>query len=345
MNRRLVIVLLSLCFTLSGVRVILAQYGQNTQFGQDENQPLRSKFSDQETKSEKKTPGWLFHTPARDSAKSQLEYANSLLRKGKTKSAMKAYGALVYEWGSAPEAAKAQLEYAKLLEETGHYRDAFDEFQYLINFYAGQFPYNEALEHQFKIANYTMTTPQARWFFGGVMAPERALSMFEKIVENGPNWKRAAEAEFYVGVINEDMKEYESASLAYETLERRYRGSDLAKEAAFRHACCQYFVAKRSPRDEKGYRDALSALSMFVRDYPGNKNMETARNYLDELKEQLAAMYYDRANFYDRIARRPEAAIISYNDLIKNFPSSEKAQRANERIEQLKAQLEKKNEI
>ena len=240
---------------------------------------------------------------------------------------------------------RRSTEYARLLEETEHYKDAFDEFQYLIDFYGGQFPYDEALDHQFKIANYIMTTPEARWFFGGVMAPERALSMFEKIVENAPTWKRSAEAEFNVGMINEEIKEYEAASIAYENVERRYRGGDLARDAAFRHACCLYLAAKQTPRDEKGYRNALSALAVFVRSYPGNKDVETARNYLDEMKERLAGMYYERADFYDRIAKKPESAIIAYNDLIKNFPSSEKAQRANERIEQLKAQLEKKNEM
>jgi outer membrane protein assembly factor BamD (BamD/ComL family) len=177
------------------------------------------------------------------------------------------------------------------------------------------------------------------------MAPERALPMFEKIVENAPSWKRSAEAEFNVGMINEEMKEYEAASIAYETVERRYRNGDLAKDAAFRRAHCLYLAAKQTPRDEKGYRNALSALTVFVRSYPGNKDAETARNYLDEMKESLAGMYYERADFYDRIAKKPEAAIIAYNDLIRNFPSSDKAQRASERIEQLKTQLEKKNEM
>jgi len=304
-----------------------------------------SKFADQETKPDRKTPGWFFHCPAMTNATSQFEYANSLLQKGKTKAAMSEYDALVHRWGNAPEAAKAQREYARLLEESGYYKDAFDELQYLITYYGGQFPYDEALDHQFKIANYIMTTPEARWFFGGVMAPERALPLFEKIVENGPTWKRSAEAEFNMGMINEETKDYEAASLAYETVERRYRGGDLARDAAFRRGCCLYLAAKQTPRDEKGYRDALSALVIFVRSYPGDNNIETAQKYIDELKESLAAMYYERADFYDRIEKKPEAAIIAYKDLIRSFPASEKAQRANERIEQLKALLEKKNDM
>jgi TolA-binding protein len=327
-----------LCLLCAGQSNLMAQYGQ------EYTPPDMGPRGESSERPQKKTPGWVFNRPAMDSAAAQIQYARSLLDKGRTRAAMNEYVALVHEWADSPEAPVAQFEYAKLLEERGKYKRAFDEFQYLIDFYVGQFPYEEVLEHQFKIANYMMTTKQAKWFFGGIVALDRALPMFQKIVENGPNWGKAAEAEFYIGVINEDIKEYEAANLAYETVQRRYRGSDLAVDASFRRACCLYRSSKFTPRDEKGYRDAMSALSMFIRDYPSSKDMKTARLYLDELKETVASMYYERADYYDRIAKKPGAAIIAYNDLIRNFPASDKAQKATDRIEVLRAQMEKKNE-
>jgi outer membrane protein assembly factor BamD (BamD/ComL family) len=47
-------------------------------------------------------------------------------------------------------------------------------------------------------------------------------------------------------------------------------------------------------------------------------------------------MAYARAQFYDKLSRRPEAALLAYEDFVKNFPSSELAAIAQQRIDQLR---------
>jgi outer membrane assembly lipoprotein YfiO len=326
-------VLLMAGLTLFSGSTLLAQYDQ-------EYKPTTT-HADDETRPERKHTGFFRH-PAKETAATQFEYAKSLSDKGKKSAAMKQYNALVCKWGGSPEAPKAQYEYASLLEETGHQKQAFDEFQYLVDFYVGRFPYEDVLDHQFRIANYFMTTRRARWLFGGFKAPERALPMFEKVVANGPNSKRTPEAQFYIALINEEMGELETAASAYETALRRYRSSSLAPEASFRRAQCLYHMADKTPRSEEGYRDALSALAMHIRDYPNDRNRETAQKYLDELKEKLADIYYNIAVFYDKITRKPQAAVIAYNDFIRNFPTSDRTEEATKRVDQLEMEMEKK---
>ena len=57
----------------------------------------------------------------------------------------------------------------------------------------------------------------------------------------------------------------------------------------------------------------------------------------------MVDVYYQRAQFYDKRAKRPKAALIAYQDLIRNFPFSDKAAEVNKRIEELKAQLGEQN--
>ena len=84
--------------------------------------------------------------------------------------------------------------------------------QYLIEYYAGSFPYEGVLERQFRIAQRVMTGRQGKLLFlPGFPAPERAVPMFRKIVENAPNWKKAPEAQYLVGVILEGNGEYAEA--------------------------------------------------------------------------------------------------------------------------------------
>lgn len=291
------------------------------------------------TAAERKSPGW-FHRPEKATAEEQLEYADGLLASGRVKAALKAYYDVVCTWHESPQAPAAQFAYAKLVEGRGDAIEAFTEFQYLIDHFSGRFPFDEILDRQFRLANTVMTRPHGRFLFGGYTAPEQALPLFEQIVKNGPRWKRASEAQFYIGVINEDNEEYDDAIKAYEEVQVSYPDSAQADEASFRRAQCLYTLANDSPRNEPCYRDALSALAMFERDHPSSPRAETARKLLDELKERLANLYFERAVFYDRKARRPKAAIIAYADFIRNFPASDLATQASERIDALKRETE-----
>jgi len=298
---------------------------------------------DTKSRPEKKTPGW-FRKAKAQTPEEQMTLANQLLATGHKRAAARQYYALVAAWHESPQAPAAQLAYAKLVEDRGSDLDAFHEFQYLIDHFAGLFPFEEALDHQFRIANTVMTQRHGRFLFGGFTAPERALPLFEQIVKNGPQWKNTPRTQFDIGLIHEENKDYDKAIAAYEAIQVSYPDSPEAEEAGFRRAQCLYTLANATPRHEPGYRDALSALAMFLQDYPKSVHAETAGTYRDELKERLAAMYFERAVFYDKLARRPKAAVIAYADFIRNFPTSHLAAEAGDRMDTLKLEMEKRNE-
>lgn len=293
---------------------------------------------------EKKTPTW-WHKPQKETPAAQLAHAARLEIKDQKKAAAKAYLALVCSWRDAPEASTAQYKYAIMLEELGKSENAFNEYQYLIENYPGKFDYNDVLDRQFKIANHLRTTPRGKFlFFGGFHAPERALPMYRTIAANAPNWERGGEVRYYMALIEEKSGNLKAAADSYEIVRSKYPKSEVAEDAAFRQGYCLYMEAKDKPRDEQGYRLALSALSMFVADHPESVNAREATEYLAEMKNTLAEIYYQRAEYYDKMAGKPDAAIIAYNDFIKNCPfaDTELKIKVNERIKELKASLENK---
>jgi len=327
---RTVAALLVLCPATS------AQLGQSQEIdypGPEDETPRRKK------------PRW-FGGPAMTNAAEQLAYANSLLSQpGKRREAEKQYRELVHEWPQSPEAPLAQMAYAGLLEERGKHRRAFEECQYLIEFYTGSFPYQGVLERQFRIAHQVMTGRQGKLIFlRGFEAPERAIPMFRKIVENAPSWKKAAEAQYLVGVILEGDHEYAEAVVAYERAMTRYPESEFASEGEFRRAVSLYKLADKRPRDEKSCRVALTALSRFLNRYADSDNAQSADQYRQALQERLTALYYERAVFYDRAARRPRAALIAYRDFVQQCPSAEQIPAVKARIEQLLEQLENEHD-
>jgi outer membrane protein assembly factor BamD (BamD/ComL family) len=296
-----------------------------------------------ETKDEpkKKEPGLLFHRPAKSSPATQLEFANRLFERGRLKAAVNEYNALVHKWHTSPEAPLAQLACARILYDMGKYRNAFDEYQYLIDNFAGQFSYDDALDKQFRIANYLMTAKRLKFlFFPGFKIEEQALPLFEKIVKNAPNWKNSAEAQYNIGLINEKMADYPSAISAYDTVRYRYPDSEKASDASFRRAYCLYLSANQNIRNETQCRQALSALAGYIADYPKHGSVELAREYRDKLDDRLAKMYYELAVFYDKTPGKGKAALIAYEDFMRKFPSSGLVGKAGERIETLKKEFD-----
>lgn len=297
-----------------------------------------SKFSSDDTV-KRKTPS-IFHRPAKKSPEAQWEYANSLLARGKQKAAMKEYRDLVYQWHTSSNAPAAQLAYARILYDRNDYRTAFDEYQYLIENFAGQFPYDEALDKQFRIANYLMEAKRMKFlFFPGFSIQEQAMPLFEKIVKNAPGWKNSAEAQYNIGLINENKSEYAAAIQAYNNVFYKFPASDKVADASFRKAYCLYLMANKAPCDENLCRQALSALAGFIGDYPRHGSARKAKEYRDILDDRLLKMYYDRAVFYDKTPGKAKSAQMAYEDFLNKFPLSEPAGKARERVDVLKKQI------
>lgn len=279
----------------------------------------------------------FFRRAATGTPAAQLDHARTLAADGRTRKAGKAYDALVRTWHDTPEAVTAQRALAGLLEEDGCHERAFKEFQYLVDFYAGRFNYRDVLDHQFRLAQAVMTRRRSRWLFGGFTAPERALPLLKQLALNAPSWERAAEVQMTIGLIHEEEGDLDDAVSALETVQQRWPASPGASTASFARSRALARVARRNPRDEPGVRRALSALAGFIRDYPDDPNVPEAAAARDDLNRHLTGMYYERAAYYDRIARRPQAALIAYADFLRRFPLSEQAVQVNRRMEELKA--------
>lgn len=301
------------------------------------------KVQDEEAKTpQRKSPG-IFHRPGKASPAEQLTYADALRRDGKLSRAIKEYDNLVHAWHDTPEAVLAQRAQSDLLFERGKFKPAFEAYQYLVDFYAGQFPFEPVIQRQFEIANVVKNQRYARlWILPGVLDPQQALPLFEAIVRNAPNGDLAQESLFNMALIQEDDKEFDKAVELYERIQLRYPDGRYTASATFARARCLYQAARSRGRDEGQIRNAVSAFSTYLRDYPSDPNAASARKYLDELRSILSDMYFSRATYYDNVEKNAKAAVVAYRDFVRTFPMSNLRERAEARIAQLSATTEEK---
>ncbi|MCX7009890.1 MAG: hypothetical protein NTY53_22055 [Kiritimatiellaeota bacterium] len=290
-----------------------------------------------------------FIRPAKDNPRDQLAYAEQLQKDGWLRSASKQFRLLTVFWPQAPEAPKAQLAYARLLDLRKQknawgvsWEDAFDEYTYLIEHYPGTFPYNEILQRQFEIAETVMVTRKGKFLFlPGFKSPDRAIPLFEKILEHGPEWEKAPECQFLIGRAQEFGYEYELAVAAYLSTIVRYSDSPFAEQAAYRRALCLEILATSEPNNEAALDEAWTALHQFVTRYPKSEYAAETIKLRDSLLRRRAQLAFNRARYYDTIAKQPKAALMEYQEFLLSFPHSDWTPQAQTRIERLAPLVEK----
>lgn len=280
-------------------------------------------------------PSW-WGRPARRTPSEQMAYAMELEQKGRVRAAMKQYYRLVSHWPQSPEAVQAQYRYARWMDERGALGKAFDEYQRLFDRFSGGFPAAEVLERQFEIAHELMHRKKGRFLFlPGFAAPERAIPYFQKILTNAPGWERAAEVQFLIGRAHELGQNWEEAIAAYLATHNRYPNLPVARQAGFNAARCYFRLAKEHPNDLRTLENAWAALAVFVSRYSQGEDVEEVRRMRDELYERRAALAFAQAEYYDRITKKPEAARLTYENFLRQFPSSRLVPKAQERIREL----------
>lgn len=291
---------------------------------------------------EEQTPRrWRLLRPAKDEPDTQLEYARSLREQGRLRRAQRQYRALTRYWPNSAEAPLAQLGYARTLTERSRPTRAFEAYEKLLEDYAGLFPHDQVLTRMYDLAETVMERRRGRFlFFPGFHAPERALPLFERIAEFGPRWERTPEAKLHIAQIQEQNNRLDEAVFAYDRVQARYPGTPFAEEAAFGKGRALFELAQRYPRDIDGIETAAYTLAFFVQSFPDSAQADTAVEYVRTLQGQLAEIAYEKARYYDRTARQPEAAIITYERFLERFPESPQSDRARRRLEKLQKKVE-----
>ncbi len=289
--------------------------------------------------------GTFFRRTREDDPAAQLEYAVRVKESGRLRSAARQLNALVHQWPDTDEAAEAQLALARVFRMRGRYERAFREYQYLIEHYAGQFPYKTILSEQLDTARSVMEQRRGSFLFlPGFESPERAIPLFNIVLANGPNWSEVPEIRLLIGQIYEEARDYADAVTAYENVIIYHGQHDVAREAIFRKGLVLERIAKRNPRDARRTHAALQALFAALREDLAPEQAEEARERIRVLRRRLEELHLEKAEFYERRGRNVRAALMHYEDFLRRFPNSDRESFVQDRIASLQALLAEKEE-
>lgn len=278
----------------------------------------------------------------KESSATQWEYARKTQDKGFLRQAEARMQYLYRRWPNSPEAPWAARARADMLFERSEWKNAFKAYQFLVDNYPSRMEaYDAVLERQFEIAVKIMEHRRMRWMFGGYRAPEYAVDYFESIIRNGPQWSRAPEAQLMIGRCNQGADEYELAITAYGVLGYRYPDSRYAEEAAWQQILCLAKLREEFASSPEILDRILTSTTVFLSTYTQSKHKSEIVEMRNALYEVKAGRVFDEASFYEKIPKKPKAALIYFEKMIEEYPKSALVPYAKKRIEELNILLAK----
>ncbi len=272
---------------------------------------------------------------AKDTPEEQLEYAEIFYKEVNYKLALREFKKLIKYYPLSKEAPTAQYYIGRIMEDLDKPYDAFKAYQKVIDLYPYTEFVDEVIEREFKIGDLFFQGKKLK-ILGPLAMPakDKAIEILKAVADNAPYGKYAEPAIFKTGLAYKSIADYDSAIMMFKDLIDKYPGSDLIDKARYQLAECSKLLSLRPDYDQTPTVAAREEFEDFIEKHPDSKMSDEAREIVEKLRNKEAQKAYNTAEFY-KARRKPESAIIYYRDIIQNYPDTEWARKAKERLNEI----------
>src|SRR5213596_777452 len=260
-------------------------------------------------------------------------------KEGNIKRAIKAYKSLVKHHPKDTLAPGALYRSAQLQEQLHEYIPAAASFGQLVERYPGSPHFEEAIEAQFRVGEIYLNGKKLK-FLGIPLASalDRAVTIFANVVRTAPYGKYTARAQFDIGLAREKQGANDAALQAYQAVVDKFPNEPIAVDAQYQIGYIWFTAAQLGTKDAAAASNAKTWFQDFLFHYPKSEKAAQARANRDILEHKQTANSYKVAKFYDK-QKYYRAAVIYYNEVIRQQPGSEESNEAKKRIDQLRAKF------
>ncbi len=269
----------------------------------------------------------LFHT------------AQEAEKRGNLKRAIGAYRIIVRKYPKDALAPGAGFRTAELLEQTHSYLAAAEAYRYIVERYPSNPHFNEAIEAQFRVGEMYLNGKKIK-FLGIAVANslDHAVDIFAAVIRTAPYGKYTARAQFDIGRAREKEGANDAAVQAYQAVVEKFPNSPVAPDAQYQLGYIWFSAAREGTKDLAAAAKARTAFQDFLFRFPNSEKAGQARANLLLLDHKQTSSSLDIAKYYDK-QKYYRAAVIYYNEVIRQQPGSSESAKAKERLDQLKKKL------
>jgi outer membrane protein assembly factor BamD len=268
-----------------------------------------------------------------------FQTAQAAEKQGNLKRAIHAYKGLVRQHPKDALAAGALYRAGELQEQVHDYLPAADSFRQLVERYPNSPHFEEAIEAQFRIGEIYLNGKKKKVLGVPVGSSlDRAVTIFANVVRTAPYGKYTARAQFNIGLAREKQNVPEMAIEAYQAVVDKFPNEPVAADAQYQIGYIWLMAARKGTKDFAATTNAKTAFQDFLLHYPHSEKAGQARANLELLEHKETTSSYQVAKFYDK-QKYYRAAVIYYNEVIRQQPGSTESNLAKKRIDQLRAKV------
>ncbi len=251
---------------------------------------------------------------------------------GNYRRGVKAYEKLVRNHKRDVLAPEAAFQVGALQEKREQFLRAAKAFRVVVEQYPQSPRFDEAIEAQFRIGEMFLNGKRVK-FMGIPMAKglDRAMEIFAAIVRTAPYGKYTARAQFNIGLVREKQGLKDQAVAAYQAVLDKFPDEPVAADAQYQLGYIWYNAAEVGTRDSSAISQAKTGFEDFLARHPKSEKAAQARENLNRLEKKENSDVFGIARFYDK-RKNYKAAVMYYNDVIRQQPGSQNSEQAKKRI-------------
>jgi outer membrane protein assembly factor BamD len=268
-----------------------------------------------------------------------FQIAQTAEKEGNTKRAIKAYRSLVKRHPKDALAPGAVYRAAQLCEQEHEYIRAAELFRQLVEKYPSNPHFEEAIEAQFRIGEMYLSGKKTKLLgipIGSSL--DNAVTIFAAVVRTAPYGQYTARAQFDIGLAREKQGANEAAIQAYQAVVDKFPNEPIAADAQYQIGYIWFKATRTGTKDAAATSNARTAFQDFLFRHPTSEKAGQARANLEKVEHKQTTSSYEVAKFYDK-QKYYRAAVIYYNEVIRQQPGSTESDQAKKRIDQLRAKV------
>ncbi len=298
-----------------------------------------------------------------------LAAAHDLYRQGDFWKASWQFRGLANDTKNTPAVAEEARYYeAECWRQMGFLPRAADLYAKMLNDFPSGVYREQACQRMFDIANLWLDDTRAemqevqekkegkRWFVVPrfvnfdkrkplIDEQGRAVEKLEQVRYNDMMGPLADKALFLMGSVKFFDQDYKEADHYYSQLVEQHPNSEFAAKAVDMAIICKTFCNGGPDYDGTKVAQARMMVHKALEGYPElvQAKGEYLEGKLKDINLQQAAKDFNTAEFYKRTGH-PESAYFTYEVVRRRYPGTEYANKATERMLQMRGELEKKQE-
>ncbi|MFN4255335.1 MAG: outer membrane protein assembly factor BamD [Saprospiraceae bacterium] len=154
----------------------------------------------------------------------------------------------------------------------------------------------------------------------------KAQTLFELVLNTVKGSKEAEKAYFEYAYCHYYLKEYLLAAYYFKNFANTFTASSYREEAAFMSAYSNYQLSPTFRLEQSNTVKAIEEFQIFVNLFPDSKRVDECNKLIDECRRKLEEKAYAEGTLYFNL-RQYQSAVISFDNLLKDYPESPEAEK------------------